>query len=746
MVFASPQLLRLPRLRLVGPALACAIIFLGGGAVHAQSPEKDGIFITVANPITDRDVNAIKKKLDGFAKKRDKTDGSFTVVFDFNPGGKPSATTSFGSCRDLAKLIRNLRLGRLSPVPAAHTIAYVSNEVSRHTVLPVLACGELVMSADTGDNRSPARIGKVLGPDEEALDASERQEYEQVAQGFTRGLVFRMIDKSLVVKKTRSKDGVTRYLSQDEIQKEKDAGKEISVDPGVPPGLEVGTTMLDADRALEYGLCKAIYNSRSALQHALKLPRRSLSAEGLVDATLVPWRIEVRGELDQGKLDSLRRRIKRAIGKNANVIILQLECEGGVTVDAGSMAGELTRLTDEQGLPVTTIAYIPPRRSLGAATFLALGCHEIVMGTDAALGDFNYLTDKSPAALKPKRDMLVKLARDQGYPPLLFDAMLNPGLVLYRVQAKADPSDYRLLTEEDLRKDAALPNPRFSQVGRIDVPPGELFKLNTRLAKEWQVASVIDVNAPEAFYPLYNLEASKVRVMRDDWLDMVAEFFREPIVVVILIMLGIIGLILEIKLPGIGLPGIISAVCFVLFFWAYSFVGQFTLLAVLLFVLGLILIGIEIFVLPGFGVTGVSGIVLVIGSLALVTLERMPETSQDWANLTGTLAMLGMSLGAALVSAFVIAIYLPSIPYANRLVLNPPGEGEHEGTSAAPDASPYASLLGAIGMAETTLRPAGKARFGDDFLDVIAEGDYINPGSRVQVIEIEGTRIVVKEI
>ncbi|MBM4068695.1 MAG: hypothetical protein FJ271_07090 [Planctomycetes bacterium] len=742
MVLACPRLHPSWRLLVVGLVLACLAVLAGNA--DAQVPEKQGIFITVANHITDRDVSAIKNKLIKFAERRDKAGGSFTIVFDFNPGGRPSATTNFGSCRDLAKLIRNLRLGRISPVPAAHTIAFVSNDVTRHTVLPVLACGELVMSSNTGENDRPARIGMVLGPDDEALDASERQEYEQVAQGFTRGLVFRMIDKSLVVKKTRSKDGVIRYLSQEEIQNENDAGREISVDPGIPPGLEVGTTMLDADRALEYGLCKANYGSRSALQVALKLPRRSLTAEGLVDTTLVPWRIEVRGELDQGKIDSLRRRIKKAIGKNANFIILQLECEGGATVDAGSMATELTRLTDEQHLPVTTIAYIPSRRQLGAATFLALGCNEIVMGSEAALGDFNYLSDKSLAALKPKRDMLVKLARDQGYPPLLFDAMLTPGMVLYRVQAKADPGDYRLLTEEELRKDAASANPRFSQVGRIEAPPGELFKLSGPIAREWHVASAIDVNSPEALYPLYNLDASKVHVMRDDWLDMVAEFFREPIVVVILIMLGIIGLILEIKLPGVGLPGIIAAICFVLFFWAYSFVGQFTLLAVLLFVLGLILIGIEVFVLPGFGVTGISGIVLVIGSLALVTLEKMPETSQDWANLTGTLAMLGMSLGAAIISAFVIAMYLPSIPYANRLVLTPPGEGEHDLTTPQP--SPYASLLGAIGIAETTLRPAGKARFGDDFLDVIAEGDYINPGGRVQVIEIEGTRIVVKEI
>ena len=98
--------------------------------------------------------------------------------------------------------------------------------------------------------------------------------------------------------------------------------------------------------------------------------------------------------------------------------------------------------------------------------------------------------------------------------------------------------------------------------------------------------------------------------------------------------------------------------------------------------------------------------------------------------------------------AFTLAWYLPHIPYANRLMLVPPGEqedGADEAAAAKPSESMVA-LLGAIGVAATTLRPAGKAQFGDDYLDVIAEGDYVNPGSRVQVIEIEGNRIVVKEV
>jgi membrane-bound serine protease (ClpP class) len=167
----------------------------------------------------------------------------------------------------------------------------------------------------------------------------------------------------------------------------------------------------------------------------------------------------------------------------------------------------------------------------------------------------------------------------------------------------------------------------------------------------------------------------------------------------------------------------------------------------------LILIGVEIFVLPGLGITGISGILLVLISLVLVTLEKKPETTQEWLSVGKTLSTFGLGFMGAIAAALVAAWYLPHIPYASRLVLKPPAEGgeavEGEGLLGDDAVNPppaSAALLGAIGVAVTTLRPAGLARFNEAFVDVIAEGSYVTPGSRVQVIEIEGNRIVVKEV
>ena len=232
-----------------------------------------------------------------------------------------------------------------------------------------------------------------------------------------------------------------------------------------------------------------------------------------------------------------------------------------------------------------------------------------------------------------------------------------------------------------------------------------------------------------------------------------ASFLRHRLMAILLVMIGIACLMIELKMPGVTLPGVIAALCFVLYFWAHSQLlgGQITMLAVLLFVLGLVLIGLEVFVIPGFGVTGVSGILLIVVSLALVTLDKKPETTHEWLSFGKTLSTLGLGLLGAVGGALLLASYLPHIPYANRLVLKPPSdpdglEESADGEDAGARHMARAALLGAIGVAVTDLRPAGMARLGDDFVDVVSEGCYVLAGTRVQVIEIEGNRIVVKEV
>ena len=152
-------------------------------------------------------------------------------------------------------------------------------------------------------------------------------------------------------------------------------------------------------------------------------------------------------------------------------------------------------------------------------------------------------------------------------------------------------------------------------------------------AKELGVAYAIADKVGRDLRPRRRVaEQSDVNTAESDMLDDLAEFLRNPWTRLILIMVGIACLILELKLPGVTLPGVLAAVCFVLFFWAHSQLhGQMTVLALLLFMLGLVLLAIEIFVLPGFGVCGISGMLLVVGSLALVAYGHWPRAARmEW--------------------------------------------------------------------------------------------------------------------
>jgi hypothetical protein len=440
----------------------------------------------------------------------------------------------------------------------------------------------------------------------------------------------------------------------------------------------------------------------------------------------------------------------------ANLILVQLECGGGDWGAAVDLARFLQGLRDNSGqMKVETVAYVADRAPDTAAV-LAFGCSKIVMvekqaqgqdaGHESELGDFSAIVPPGQAPTRLQTDALEGLLEARNYKKILARGLLDRDLVLHEVVRK-DNGDWELLTDEEWKDDQA--KAKLYDYRRQLKAAGEQLVLKASRAKELRVASDV-VDGLPAVCALYDLKPEQVPLIGTDWLDDLAYFLRLPAMTIILFMVGVVGLILEMKVPGVSFPGVVAAICFVLLFWAHSqLAGQITWLAILLFILGLILIGLEVFVMPGVAVVGLSGALLVVGSLVLVTLEKWPTTTPEWQSVGWTAMSFTLSLAGSVVAAFILAWYLPNIPYVNRLILKPAGEDEGdlppEGTTAT-GRTDYSGLLGAIGTAATPLRPAGKVQFGDQFIDVLAEGNYVEAGTRVQVIEIEGNRIVVKEV
>ncbi|HEY1377169.1 MAG TPA: NfeD family protein [Gemmataceae bacterium] len=720
---------------------ASALMTTPAPAQETEPPER-GMFVTVTSPITSEVVNGVRERVARAQRDKPVT----KVVFDFNPDGKEASSGDFFACAGLAKDITRL------PVK---TIAFVHAPVTRHSVLPVLACQQLVMSSD-------AVLGPVLTDPNTPPDADELAHYARVAGKAREALVLKMLDRSVAVLEGRLPNGAVTYF---DARKRADAEREgvagVLPEPVLPAG---AVAKYDADEALRYGLAQAKLESKQEVAERFQLPPLSLREDPLQGRVPEAWLIKVQGPIDRGLAETLRRKIARATRQGANILFLQLEAAGGEFDVARDLAQDFINLKGPDGLPVMTVAYIP-HAAPDTATFLALGCTEIVMGKGATMGQFRHLMEPPPNAVpfggrgrRPQRPpppavdlgligkSLADLAQERGYPPLVFRALVDPSLEVWRVTSKKGSAGRAFVTREELDADRKGEQ-KWAEPALVK-PAGQFFELTAERAKDYGIAQVVTVaDPPRELYEQYGV--SRAKEPPADWLDKLAAFLSDPVVAMFLVILGVTCLILELKMPGVGVPGVIAAVCFVLFFWSQTQLnGQMTLLAVLLFLLGLVLIGIEIFLIPGFGVTGISGILLVLAGLGLATVERLPQTSQEAVDFGFTLLKFGGAMVGATAAAFVVAHFLPSIPYANRLMLSPPGEkeGTEDATAATGTYEALTALLGAVGTAATVLRPAGMARFGDAYVDVVSEGNYIPAGARVQVIEIEGNRVVVKEV
>jgi membrane-bound ClpP family serine protease len=738
---------RLAAQRTVFLAVAAYLIASPAAPAVAQEPAPgdEGIFLTVPNPITSDATNRLKESIDRAVREKRVR----KIVFDFNPDGKESGSRDFGPCSDLAEY--------LSQLPQVMKIAFVHNKTTRHTVLPVLACDELVMSPN-------ASLGEVLPDQVGPVSKRVLQTYAELAGRPREALVLKMLDPSVVVMEGR-RNNATWYFDG---RRREDAVREGVVAINPQPVLPAGAVAnFPAAEARRFNLClRDTVESRQQVAELYQLPPSSLREDPLQGRSPEMWRIEVRGAVNKALDETLRRRLDRATRHGANVLVLQLEASGGSYEVARDLADHLRGLRGPDGQPVLTIAFIP-QEAPDTATFLALACSEIVMGKDAMLGNFASLLRPAPAqppmrrgqrppppppqAASPDlvRDSLKQLAQDQGYPPLLVQGLFDQDLEIYRVRSQKGTTDRRFVTKEELDADRQGEQKWVSE-GQVKAA-GQLLELTAAKAKDYGIARFVVDNPRELkeLYAHYGVEPGRVRQAGPDWVDALANFLGDPVVAMFLVIIGVTCLILELKMPGVGVPGIIAALCFVLFFWSQSQMnGQVTLLAVLLFLLGLVLIGIEVFIIPGFGVTGISGLLLVLAGLGLATVDHMPQTSEEWVNFGGTLTTFGIGLIVAAAAAVAAARYLPHIPYASRLVLSPPGEkdGAEDATAAAAAGDSLVSLLGAVGTAATVLRPAGMARFGDAYVDVVTEGGYVPAGARVQVVEIEGNRVVVKEV
>jgi membrane-bound serine protease (ClpP class) len=198
-----------------------------------------------------------------------------------------------------------------------------------------------------------------------------------------------------------------------------------------------------------------------------------------------------------------------------------------------------------------------------------------------------------------------------------------------------------------------------------------------------------------------------------------------------------------------GFFGILSALAFAVFFWSKVMGGTAGGLELALFAVGLGCLAMEFFVVPGFGIFGISGILLLLGSLIMASQTFTGlNIEYDLSRAGMTFATLGVALVAVTIVSFLLSQYLHRIPFLKELVLSPASNAIQPGEPRLrPELiGPEAALLGVAGTAVTVLRPAGKARIDGRLMDVVSDGPFIEAGANVEVVQAFKNRIVVREV
>jgi membrane-bound serine protease (ClpP class) len=231
---------------------------------------------------------------------------------------------------------------------------------------------------------------------------------------------------------------------------------------------------------------------------------------------------------------------------------------------------------------------------------------------------------------------------------------------------------------------------------------------------------------------------------------------NHPTVSGILFMIAMLAVYIELKAPGIGLPGLVAVICFAILFGSRFLTGLATWWEIAVFATGIVLLALEIFVIPGFGIAGVLGILFILISLFAILVPNRPDElpwpkydfdNVQWQLLTN--GAWGFSLGFAgfVVLAYVLARFLPKTGPLTGLVLAPAEKGpQMQVDLTAPPEKAGKLKVGDAGFVITTLRPAGQARFEHATVDVVTEGDFIEKGNKVKIIQIQGNRVVVRQI
>ncbi len=419
--------------------------------------------------------------------------------------------------------------------------------------------------------------------------------------------------------------------------------------------------------------------------------------------TPVVYIAPIEGTIDLGLAPFVERTLREATDAAAAAVIFEINTFGG-RVDAAVLIRDALL---NAGIP--TVAFVN-KRAISAGALIALATEKIVMADGGTIGAATPVQMGEPGvSAQPVEEKTLSYVRKE------FSAT---------AEARKRPP---LMAEAMVDADVEIP-------GVIE--KGKLLTLTTDEAMKHKVTDFRARNI-ESMLDLLDLSGAQVRRVSPNWAEGLVRFLTGPIVSSLLITIGMLGIILEIRTPGFGVPGGLGIASLALFFWGHWLVQLAGWEELLLLGAGIVLLVLEAFVIPGFGIAGVLGVV---GVLAGLSLSLIGEGA-TWDFALRAVGRVGFSLVIALIATLITLRFLPRLPFGGRLILETVLTSG-QGYSSAP--AEDGSRMGKSGTAVSPLRPAGIADIEGERLDVVSDGELIEPGAPIVVTRVDGNRIVVR--
>ncbi|MFO7586891.1 MAG: NfeD family protein [Gemmatimonadota bacterium] len=425
---------------------------------------------------------------------------------------------------------------------------------------------------------------------------------------------------------------------------------------------------------------------------------RDAPRSGAAQAVPRVVRVPVTGAVELGLAPFIERALGEAAGEGASLVVLDVDTPGG-RIDAAWAIIDAVR---ESEVPV--VAWVN-RRALSAGAMIALAADRLYMRPGSTIGAATPVTGEGQKAsekmVSAMRSEFRALAEERGFDPAVGEAMVDESVEIPGV-----------------------------------VEAGRLLTLTTEEA----VALGVATGTAEAWTDLLaaeNLAGAETSEARPNWAERLVRLLTHPALAPLLLSLGFLGLLVEIKTPTFGLAGGVGLVCLAAFFGAHWLVNLAGLEELLLLGAGVTLVVLEILVVPGVGIAGFLGGLAILASVTLSMIGSYPTVN----DVISALGVLALSLLAVGLLAWGILRHLPHSRRLSGIFLSRSTSRE-TGYLSAPDRS---ELVGRRGVAATDLRPSGTALVGDERLDVVTEGPWVEEGTQVVVVRAGPSNLVVRE-